>query len=85
MAIAKTGVYNNIFDCISKLSRELGMRSFYKGILPSLIGIVPNAGIDLCIYEVRKLSLLAQLQGFVTFKEQNLALKIEIILIRRNI
>ena len=53
MAIARTGVYNNIFDCFMKLSRELGMRSLYKGILPSLIGIVPNAGIDLCIYEVR--------------------------------
>jgi len=58
MAIAKTGVYNNIFDCISKLSRELGMRSFYRGILPSLIGIVPNAGIDLCIYETMKYNWL---------------------------
>ncbi|XP_066923099.1 calcium-binding mitochondrial carrier protein SCaMC-2-like [Clytia hemisphaerica] len=54
MAVAKTGVYKNFYDCTKKLKREIGWRGFYKGIIPSLIGIVPNAGIDLCIYETMK-------------------------------
>jgi len=53
MALAKTGVYKNIFECAMKITKESsGLRGFYRGIIPSLIGIIPNAGIDLCIYEV---------------------------------
>ena len=29
-----------------------GLRSFYRGLFPSLLGIIPYAGIDLAIYEV---------------------------------
>lgn len=40
------------------LSRDIwvqeGPRAFYKGVVPSLLGIVPYAGIDLAAYETLK-------------------------------
>ncbi|PWA94417.1 hypothetical protein CTI12_AA062010 [Artemisia annua] len=43
---------------LGKLSKDIwvqeGPRAFYKGIIPSLLGIVPYAGIDLAVYEKLK-------------------------------
>ena len=43
---------------LGKLSREIwlheGPRAFYRGLFPSLLGIVPYAGIDLAAYETLK-------------------------------
>lgn len=35
-----------------KIYKNEGVRSFYKGYIPNLLGIIPYAGIDLAIYEV---------------------------------
>lgn len=35
-----------------KIYKNEGARSFYKGYVPNLLGIIPYAGIDLAIYEV---------------------------------
>ncbi|KAI3806944.1 hypothetical protein L1987_22862 [Smallanthus sonchifolius] len=41
-----------------KLSKDIwvheGPRAFYKGIVPSILGIIPYAGIDLAVYETLK-------------------------------
>ncbi|KAL7139795.1 hypothetical protein ABFS83_09G077000 [Erythranthe nasuta] len=43
---------------LGKLSREIwvkeGPRALYKGLIPSLLGIIPYAGIDLAAYETLK-------------------------------
>jgi solute carrier family 25 (mitochondrial phosphate transporter), member 23/24/25/41 len=43
---------------IGQLSRDIlvheGPRAFYRGLVPSLLGIVPYAGIDLAVYETLK-------------------------------
>ena len=39
-------------DCVFGIARNEGIRPFYRGYLPSVIGIVPYAGIDLAVYEV---------------------------------
>ncbi|KAL8232317.1 hypothetical protein R6Q57_002095 [Mikania cordata] len=43
---------------LGKLSKDIwvheGPRAFYKGIVPSLLGIIPYAGIDLAVYETLK-------------------------------
>ncbi|PWA73708.1 Calcium-binding EF-hand [Artemisia annua] len=43
---------------LGKLSRDIwvheGPRAFYRGIIPSLFGIIPYAGIDLAAYETLK-------------------------------
>ncbi|KAL2462805.1 Mitochondrial substrate carrier family protein [Forsythia ovata] len=43
---------------LGKLSRDIwvqeGPRAFYRGLLPSVLGIIPYAGIDLTMYETLK-------------------------------
>ena len=52
LAIAKTGQYRGFFDCAGQIFRQNGFKGFYKGLVPGLIGVIPYAGIDLCVYEV---------------------------------
>lgn len=42
-----------MFDCAKKILKNEGVRAFYKGYIPNILGIIPYAGIDLAIYEVR--------------------------------
>jgi len=54
LALRKTGQYKGIMDAVNKIYAQEGMRSFYRGYLPNLLGIIPYAGIDLAIYETLK-------------------------------
>ena len=51
LALAKTGQYKGIVDAGTVILQKEGVRSFYRGLLPSLVGIIPYAGIDLAVYE----------------------------------
>lgn len=53
LALRKTGQYKSIADAAMKIYTKEGMKSFYRGYVPNLLGIIPYAGIDLAIYEVR--------------------------------
>jgi solute carrier family 25 phosphate transporter 23/24/25/41 len=37
---------------------EEGLASFYRGLTPSMIGILPYAGVDICVFEMLKEHLL---------------------------
>ena len=39
-------------DCAIKVYKNEGVKVFYRGYIPNIIGIIPYAGIDLAIYEV---------------------------------
>ena len=52
LALGKTGQYRGLLDCAGQLLKSEGVFSFYKGLTPSLLGIIPYAGIDLAVYEV---------------------------------
>lgn len=52
LALSKTGQYSGMLDAARKIFVNEGVSSFYKGLTPGLIGIVPYAGIDLAVYEV---------------------------------
>jgi len=54
LAIRKTGQYRGIFDCACKIWKAEGTRAFFKGYIPNTLGVIPYAGIDLCIYETLK-------------------------------
>lgn len=53
MALRKTGQYSGMLDCARKILSREGVTAFYKGYVPNMLGIIPYAGIDLAVYEVR--------------------------------
>jgi len=57
------GSYNGMFDCIRKIVVQEGFSSLYKGLTPSLMGIIPYAGVDLAIYSTLKERYAAQHPG----------------------
>jgi len=54
LAVSPTGTYRGIGHCVADIVRKEGPTSLYRGLLPSLLGIVPYAGVDLCIYSFLK-------------------------------
>ncbi|XP_061713545.1 calcium-binding mitochondrial carrier protein SCaMC-2 isoform X1 [Cydia pomonella] len=54
LALRKTGQYSGIMDAARKIYAREGLRCFYKGYIPNILGIVPYAGIDLAVYETLK-------------------------------
>lgn len=52
MVLRKTGEYSSIYDCANKIIKYEGIRAFYKGFIPNILGIIPYAGTDLAVYEV---------------------------------
>lgn len=54
LTLRKTGQYSGMFDCAKKILRKEGVKAFYKGYVPNLVGIIPYAGIDLAVYEVHR-------------------------------
>lgn len=55
LALRKTGEFDaGVLDAARKIYRQAGLRSFYRGYVPNLIGILPYAGIDLAVYETLK-------------------------------
>eukprot|EP01136_Pigoraptor_vietnamica_P023188 Opistho-1_new@75037 len=53
-ATAPTGTYKGFMDAVVKIHAAGGIRAFYSGLLPCLVGVIPYAGIDLAIYEGMK-------------------------------
>lgn len=54
LALRKTGQYRGLVHAAYVIFTTEGIRSFYRGLFPSLLGIIPYAGIDLAIYETLK-------------------------------
>lgn len=53
LTLGKTGQYSGIADCAKHILQREGVAALYKGYVPNLLSIVPYAGIDLAVYEVR--------------------------------
>ncbi|XP_042563062.1 calcium-binding mitochondrial carrier protein SCaMC-2-like, partial [Clupea harengus] len=58
LTLRKTGQYSSVADCARQILQKEGVRAFYKGYVPNLLGIIPYAGIDLAVYETLKNSWL---------------------------
>ncbi len=44
LAVSGPGVYEGIFHAVHLMRRDEGYRAFYRGLAPSMIGILPYAG-----------------------------------------
>lgn len=60
LALRKTGQYTSIVDAALKIYSHEGIKSFYRGYVPNMLGIIPYAGIDLAVYETLKNKYLRQ-------------------------
>jgi len=74
-----TGKYAGIIDCCKQIyQQEGGVRALYKGGWPTVIGVVPYAGINFCMHEVPPpfppliacLSIMHLLQVFKSYAKE---------------
>ncbi len=49
----------NVNSTIRNLWKENGIKAFYRGCLPSLVGIIPYAGVDLAVFETLKSAFMS--------------------------
>jgi solute carrier family 25 (mitochondrial phosphate transporter), member 23/24/25/41 len=63
LAICPKDTYSGILDCMRKVRVQEGPRAFYRGILPSMLGILPYAGVDITCFELLKEWLLDEYDG----------------------
>ena len=54
MAVSRLNRYNTLRHTFSVIYKEEGIRAFYYGFVPTIIGIVPYAGVSFFIYESLK-------------------------------
>ncbi|CAH1759740.1 2967_t:CDS:2 [Entrophospora sp. SA101] len=77
--ISRDPLANKNNNILLKAAKEMwntqGIRSFYKGLCPSLIGVFPYAAIDLSIYEGLKLKYIKYKQEKSKSKNSNNQLK----------
>lgn len=50
--------YKGIVDCGVRIAREEGMKTFYRGLAPRLLSVVPMIGIQFGVYEAMKKVML---------------------------
>ena len=54
MAVTQRHVYSSIGQVFVKMWREEKPRSFYKGFTPTILGVIPYAGVSFCTFETLK-------------------------------
>ncbi|XP_063061396.1 mitochondrial adenyl nucleotide antiporter SLC25A23-like isoform X1 [Engraulis encrasicolus] len=63
LTLRRTGQYSGVTDCARQILEKEGIRAFYKGYVPNMLGIIPYAGIDLAVYETLKNAWLQSHSG----------------------
>jgi len=54
LTIQTSSVYSGITDAMSQIVKNEGFYALYKGLWPSIIGVVPYVGLDFAVYETLK-------------------------------
>ena len=54
MAVTNVGEYKNLLDVFKRTIRDEGYRAFYRGFAPTIIGVIPYAGVSFLTYEKLK-------------------------------
>ncbi|XP_059100783.1 mitochondrial coenzyme A transporter SLC25A42 [Peromyscus eremicus] len=54
MAVTPKEMYGNIFHVFIRISREEGLKTLYFGFIPTVLGVIPYAGLSFFTYESLK-------------------------------
>ncbi|XP_071782120.1 mitochondrial coenzyme A transporter SLC25A42-like [Centroberyx gerrardi] len=54
MAVTAREMYSNIMHAFVRISQEEGVRTLYRGFTPTILGVIPYAGITFFTYETLK-------------------------------
>ncbi|KAG7487986.1 hypothetical protein MATL_G00029410 [Megalops atlanticus] len=54
MAVTPKEMYSNILHVFARISQEEGMKTLYRGFTPTILGVVPYAGLSFFTYETLK-------------------------------
>nr|XP_057924961.1 mitochondrial coenzyme A transporter SLC25A42 [Doryrhamphus excisus] len=54
MAVTPKEMYSNILHVFVRISREEGLKTLYRGFAPTILGVVPYAGLSFFTYETLK-------------------------------
>ncbi|XP_034003018.1 mitochondrial coenzyme A transporter SLC25A42-like [Trematomus bernacchii] len=54
MAVTAREMYSNIMHVFMRISQEEGIRTLYRGFTPTIMGVIPYAGITFYTYETLK-------------------------------
>ena len=54
MAVTNVGEYKNLMDVFKRTIRDEGYRSLYRGFFPTILGVIPYAGVSFLTYEKLK-------------------------------
>lgn len=63
--------YKGIIDCAKRIAKEEGIKTFYRGLPPRLISVVPMIGIQFGVYEAMKKVMVSRRPGTVEMKESH--------------
>lgn len=54
MAVTAKEMYSNILHVFMRISQEEGLKTLYRGFTPTIVGVIPYAGITFFTYETLK-------------------------------
>ena len=54
MAVARQGTYDTLRSTFVSVYKQEGLRSFWNGFVPTVMGIIPYAGTSFFVYETAK-------------------------------
>ncbi|KAF7662970.1 hypothetical protein LDENG_00221120 [Lucifuga dentata] len=54
MAVTAKEMYSNIMHVFVRISQEEGVKTLYRGFTPTILGVIPYAGITFFVYETLK-------------------------------
>ncbi|KAM9439309.1 mitochondrial coenzyme A transporter SLC25A42 isoform 1-T1 [Clarias gariepinus] len=54
MAVTPKEMYSNIMHVFGRISREEGLKTLYRGFTPTILGVIPYAGLSFFTYETLK-------------------------------
>jgi solute carrier family 25 phosphate transporter 23/24/25/41 len=67
LTVQTTRIYRGIIHGLVEVTRNEGFFALYRGLWPSICGVVPYVGIDFCVYETLKSYVPKKADGTVSW------------------